>query len=91
MKPGVGAAIGIGIAFCLSLPLAIVFYSRRCSQGRNRNDPEIIGHRFDVYSERSATPDDEIAAVVRISKLNELPDSGPVMPAELDVRRQTRG
>lgn len=38
-----------------------------------------------------ATPNDEIAAAARIDGLNELPDSGRVMVAELDVRRQTQG
>lgn len=71
--------------------MAIIVYSRRCSQGRNRNDPEISSHKLNVYKERSATPDDEIAEAVRISRLNELPDSGRVIAAELDVRRQTQG
>lgn len=37
-----------------------------------------------------ATPDDEMAAAVRINRLNELPDGGQVMPVEMDVRRQTQ-
>lgn len=37
-----------------------------------------------------ATPNDEIAAAVRIDGLNELPDSGQRMMAEMDVRRQTQ-
>lgn len=36
-----------------------------------------------------ATPNDEIAAAVPIDGLNELPDSGRRMMAEMDVRRQT--
>lgn len=90
IQPGVGAVIGIAIALCLSLPLAIIIYLRRCS-GRRRNDLEISNYKLGAYNERVATPDEEIAAAVRIIGLNELPDIGRVMAAELDVRRQTQG
>ena len=91
IQPRVGVVIGIVIALCLSLPLVIILYSRHCSRRRNGNDPEISSHKISFSNERLATPNDEIAAAVRIDGLNELPDSGRRMLAEMDVRRQTRG
>lgn len=90
IQPGVGAAIGIVIALCLSLPLVIIIYSRHCSRRRNGNDPEIPSHKINFSNERLATPNDEIASAVRIDGLNELPDSGRQMMAEMDLRRQTQ-